>query len=292
MKYEVAPTWKFVCMSVCVCAKNTNVGINCAFVKAHKGEKTVDETAETRTTGASSLPNWPNATRESKTTTLSGFRAAEQQPATARNGHDEQENRQLGELSTLRFCSLPHVAREVDFIESRREGGFISCFPLGFCQAFIFLFTPAIALMRRVVDWPVAFSVALSTRQQSSWLFVRPTAVCIKVSVELYAKLHLEAASFLSSPLTFAAHTTRWPLTELRIRTGELWHEGTYENKTTLQICHVNSEGTTLHCRRTSHSLLKHSPLSLIGNLFHFSYSILKLFANRIFLSLEECIYA
>lgn len=36
-----------------VCAKNTNVGINCAFVKAHKGEKTVDETAETRATGAS-----------------------------------------------------------------------------------------------------------------------------------------------------------------------------------------------------------------------------------------------
>lgn len=32
----------------CVCAKNTNAGINCAFVKAHKGEKTVDETAETR----------------------------------------------------------------------------------------------------------------------------------------------------------------------------------------------------------------------------------------------------
>lgn len=285
MKYEVAPTWKFVCMSVCVCAKNTNVGINCAFVKAHKGEKTVDETAETRATGASTLPNWPNATRESKTTTLSGFRAAEQQPATARNGHDEQENRQLGELSTLRFCSLPHVAREVDFIESRREGGFISCFPLGFCQAFIFLFTPAIALMRRVVDWPVAFSVALSTRQQSSWLFVRPIAVCIKVSVELYAKLHLEAASFLSSPLTFAAHTTRWPLTELRIRTGELWHESTYENKTTLQICHVN---TSL----LSYFSFAFKALSLIGNLFHFSYSILKLFANRIFLSLEECIYA
>lgn len=122
-------------------------------------------------------------------------------------------------------------------LRAGERGGFISCFPFDFCQAFIFLFTPAIALMRRVVDWPVA----LSTRQQSSWLFVRPTAVCSKVSVELLAKLHLEAASFLSSPLTFAAHTTRWPLTELRIRTGELWHESTYENKTTLQICHVNT---------------------------------------------------
>lgn len=177
-------------------------------------------------------------------------------------------------------------------LRAGERGDSFHVFLLAFARHLFFLFTPAIALMRRVVDWPVAFSVALSTRQQSSWLFVRPTAVCIKVSVELYAKLHLEAASFLSSPLTFAAHTTRWPLTELRIRTGELWHESTYENKTTLQICHVNSEGTTLHCRRTSHSLLKHSPLSLIANLFHFSYSILKLFANRIFLSLEECIYA
>lgn len=45
----------FVCQ--CVCAKNTNVEINCAFVKAHKSEKTVDETAETRATGASTFPN-------------------------------------------------------------------------------------------------------------------------------------------------------------------------------------------------------------------------------------------